>query len=82
MASAMTFPPGVTDQTGLLGMNLAGKKSMEAAGANNIMAQFDTIAEADPPELFGKQLGIQRTRPSSTWSYHWSTDKWAMQGIQ
>ena len=51
---------------------------MEATGANNIMTEFDIIAETDTLVLFGKQLGIQRTRPSIIWSYsrlyNWSLD--------
>ena len=45
---------------------------MEAAGANNVMAEFYTIAETGLPELFSKQLGIYRRRPVSTWLYHWT----------
>ena len=51
---------------------------MEATGANNIMTEFDIIAETDTLVLFGKQLGIQRTRPSTIWLYsrlyNWSLD--------
>ena len=47
---------------------------MEATWANNIMTEFDIIAETDTLVLFGKQLGIQRTRPSSIWLYNWSLD--------
>ena len=50
--------PDITDQTGRSRVNLGGENSVEAAGANNVMAQFYTIAEFGPPELFGKQFGI------------------------
>ena len=51
---------------------------MGAGGANNVVAEFGTIAETDPAELFSKQLGIQWTRQSSillnSTAYHWSLD--------
>ena len=51
---------------------------MEATGANNIMTEFDIIAETDTLVLFGKQLRIQRTRPSSiglySRLYNWSSE--------